>query len=234
MGTIYVLRNRLNGKCYVGQTILSVPSRILSHKKTRSAIGLAILKYGIQSFDITKLQIENDSLDECEIKLIRELNSMAPNGYNLSFGGQRRRTFSAISRERMRLSHLGKKATEEQRRKQSIALLGKPKSPDARLRMSEAQKGHAVSESTKKKLSSALMGHVPWNKGMKASEEHRRKNRDMHIGRKASPQTRAKMSASQKGKNTWSRGRKQSEEYKRRMSDIITAVWARKKSQEVA
>ena len=45
-------------------------------------------KYGVDNFVIEMIvEIPDDQIDEMEIKYIRELNTLAPNGYNLTTGG---------------------------------------------------------------------------------------------------------------------------------------------------
>jgi hypothetical protein len=50
MGIIYILENKLNGKCYVGQTILTFKERFGKHRHSNSIIGKALQKYGSENF----------------------------------------------------------------------------------------------------------------------------------------------------------------------------------------
>jgi group I intron endonuclease len=91
MGTIYVLRNRVNGKCYVGQTINTLRQRFAEHvysgNKRHSLIGQAILKYGKPAFVSCEYHVPMNLLDDFERALIKRLNSIAPAGYNIEGGG---------------------------------------------------------------------------------------------------------------------------------------------------
>lgn len=231
MGTIYVLRNTLNGKCYVGQTTRRISDRLYSHKKARSPIGLAILKYGDDTFEIHRFTVPELLLDLFETELIGRLNSTAPHGYNLSYGGQQHRRFSLESRERMRLSHVGKIQRPESIEKRILPLRGRKRPPEVIKAMHDYWTGRPILESTKEKISASLRGNIPWNKGKPQSKEHRTKNSISHIGIRPSQETRLKMSAARKGKpKPWLRGKIHSEEYKRRMSEILKTSWARRKA----
>lgn len=93
---IYIIKNSVNNKVYIGQSINSA-ERWLSHiynatyeqksdKKTQ-VIHRAMMKYGVDKFhyEIIEYQIEN--YDEREKYWISFYNSITPNGYNVSDGG---------------------------------------------------------------------------------------------------------------------------------------------------
>lgn len=86
---IYKLQNKINGKIYIGKTIKEVEQRIAEHLSTKSIIGNALRKYGLQSFDIFIMDLadDNEILNEKERYWIKTLNCKVPNGYNLTDGG---------------------------------------------------------------------------------------------------------------------------------------------------
>ena len=90
MGCIYMLISP-SGKCYIGKTINDVLQRWKQHRKKGSgctAIKNAIKKYGWENF--TKSVIDwapENGLDNLERYYIKLHNSMSPNGYNLTVGG---------------------------------------------------------------------------------------------------------------------------------------------------
>jgi hypothetical protein len=90
-GIIYKITSP-SGKVYVGQTIRSFEKRMQEHKDSKSscsAVKNAIDKYKDQmKYEIIEANIPQEQLDEREIHWIKELNSLAPNGYNLNTGGQ--------------------------------------------------------------------------------------------------------------------------------------------------
>lgn len=56
MGIIYLIKNKLNNKCYVGQTIRTIKKRWKEHcdsNRTGSILNNTILKYSPDNFDIT-------------------------------------------------------------------------------------------------------------------------------------------------------------------------------------
>lgn len=90
-----------NGKSYVGQTRnlrerLKLYLSAISFKKDKSAVDLAISEFGLDSISIDILAsptgLDGDDLllvlSILEIKYIRDLNTLSPNGYNMSIGGE--------------------------------------------------------------------------------------------------------------------------------------------------
>ena len=96
-GSIYIIKNKINRKVYVGQTIQGVTERISQHFKLlksnkNQAISKAIKKYGKEEFYFEILEegiSSRKKLNEKEEYYIRKYNSIVPNGYNLSPGGQK-------------------------------------------------------------------------------------------------------------------------------------------------
>lgn len=151
MGCIYIIRNTVNNKVYIGQTSQTMAERWQEHKYNAKAgkrgqpIYLAMRKYGIENFYIEELHANQDgeSLGELEIKYIAQFNSIAPNGYNVLAGGSKfigdhpmhrpeiRQMFSERFKgdknpakrpdvkEKIRQNALGKKASDETRKKMS-------------------------------------------------------------------------------------------------------------------
>tara|TARA_B110000240_G_C13405948_1_gene413117 strand:- start:32 stop:994 length:963 start_codon:yes stop_codon:yes gene_type:complete len=97
-GIIYKISSP-SGKVYVGQTIQKFNDRIRSHQRKGSectAISRAIQKYGDEmKYEIIEQDTPQEQLDEREIYWIKELNSLAPGGYNLTTGGQ----FNQVTQE---------------------------------------------------------------------------------------------------------------------------------------
>lgn len=112
MGYIYCLTSP-SGKMYIGQTKRSVEKRIKEHIKCDGNCILlerAITKYGISNFKIeTLIQVNDELLDNYEIRLIDLYNTQEPHGYNIKSGGNIGSSYSINSRERMRQSKLGEK-----------------------------------------------------------------------------------------------------------------------------
>lgn len=89
---IYIIKNRINSKVYVGQSI-NAAERFIKHckpsaAKDNSLIDKAIQKYGANNFwyEIIEEQIEN--YNERERYWISFYGSQVPNGYNIMPGGE--------------------------------------------------------------------------------------------------------------------------------------------------
>ena len=94
IGFIYIIRNTVNNKVYIGQTRTSIKQRWSEHirhaKYGNYPINRAIKKYGIDKFYIEILEICSvDKLDEREIFYIDLYKSYnKATGYNVSIGGK--------------------------------------------------------------------------------------------------------------------------------------------------
>lgn len=92
MAYIYGIKNRINDKWYVGQSIYFPKERwrmeIAGYESHNMVISKAIRKYGVENFDFTILEeIEEEKLDEREIYWVENKNSYL-GGYNSTRGGK--------------------------------------------------------------------------------------------------------------------------------------------------
>jgi hypothetical protein len=94
MNVVYKLT--INGKFYIGKTKKGLDHRLKQHisnainRRGKSPyLENAINKYGVESVNSTVLVTceTEEELAPLEIKFIAELNTLCPNGYNLSAGG---------------------------------------------------------------------------------------------------------------------------------------------------
>ena len=88
---IYKITNLINNKIYIGQTVH--PNKRWKEHQQRAKthydnypIHLAINKYGAKNFSFEILEW-TEQYDDEEARLIKEYNSISPNGYNLIEGG---------------------------------------------------------------------------------------------------------------------------------------------------
>lgn len=94
-GKIYIIRNDVNDKVYIGQTKRSIEKRFQEHTTLTEAkrslvLARAIQKYGADKFHVELLQdglTSTEALDAAEIRYIKEFGSIAPDGYNVTEGG---------------------------------------------------------------------------------------------------------------------------------------------------
>ena len=92
-GVIYLIRNLLNGKCYVGQTahFIQRKSKYKHGKSHTPHLNNVINKYGFHAFKIEILEVcPIEDLWAREQFWIATLNTFH-NGYNLTKGGEGRR-----------------------------------------------------------------------------------------------------------------------------------------------
>ena len=118
---IYMHKNKINGKMYIGQTCQTIEKRAQSngnHYKSCSLFYKAIQKYGWNNFEHIILKenltlIEANYWEEWYIKFFHtHIEDPLCNGYNLKKGGFNKQ-LSQNTKEKIRLSHIGKKASEQ-------------------------------------------------------------------------------------------------------------------------
>lgn len=88
---IYLIKNKINGKLYVGQSV-DYKHRWEQHvsaarHEPRCVIDQAIKKYGENNFELEELYHQISNYNHMEKELIQSYNSLIPNGYNVSLGG---------------------------------------------------------------------------------------------------------------------------------------------------
>jgi predicted GIY-YIG superfamily endonuclease len=88
-GTIYIIKNKLNGKVYIGQTTQSVFVRWNAHKRLNNTIISKALKNNINNFEFIEFLtcFSKEELNFWEKEFIKQFNSIAPFGYNQTTGG---------------------------------------------------------------------------------------------------------------------------------------------------
>lgn len=154
-GYIYKIQNEITNQIYIGQTTQNLSIRFKQHEyqsryecKRYSYLHKAINKYGISNFSI-KLLCKADNQQELnnrEAFCIRIFNSYAPINYNLKTKFSGRGTLSPETRiklsnahtgkirgphkpetkEKIRLSNIGKKRSKEICEKLSLRRTGQP------------------------------------------------------------------------------------------------------------
>lgn len=95
MGCIYKITNCINQKLYIGLTINDAETRFKKHKSMIysngcSALYEAFKKYGVENFMVETICFSSNKkeLMSLEKYYISELNTVSPNGYNLTSGGE--------------------------------------------------------------------------------------------------------------------------------------------------
>lgn len=126
LGEIYIITNTVNNKRYIGQTLshklntkiyrpFGSTRRLNQHtsdalnntkKKQCSYLNNAIRKNGKDKFTVALIEycLPEDANNR-EIHLIKEYNTLYPNGYNLTEGGNKGPTLQGQKEKLMRKSH---------------------------------------------------------------------------------------------------------------------------------
>jgi len=108
---IYKSTNKITGKIYIGQTTHTLDKRIKGHIKeskieSNRPFMLSINKYGEDNFEFETIDSADnlDELNDKEIYWINFYNSVSPNGYNVTGGGQ--------GKKMIKTKELGKRISE--------------------------------------------------------------------------------------------------------------------------
>ena len=181
---VYLARNLINGKCYIGITSKSLQERKLAHLRTSNlkhpkyVFHKAIKKYGMQNFEFSELCkfASEDEGKEKEVEYIKSVNTFIPCGYNMTLGGE--------GVKGHRFNH-----SQDVRNKISQAMRGVKKSPVAVANMRIAQKKRSchkrkpMSEESRRRISLALRNRIR----RPLTDEVKEKIRMSLSGRKSDP-----------------------------------------------
>lgn len=190
MPTIYQIKNKANGKCYVGSAA-QVNKRWNSHRSLLNkgshhspALQRAWVKYGSNEFEFAILEqvVDAQGVIAREQHWIDTLRAAHPrHGYNVAPAAGTR---------------AGVPQPEAMKERYRLERAGVPKSAETRRKMSEAAKGRPKSEA------------------------HRQKLREAAQRQFADPAARAAAAEKQRGKPCPMKGRKHTDEARARMSEI--------------
>ena len=178
MGIIYLARNIKNDKKYVGYTGKTLERRRKEHEDDAWRTGgswcfqRALAKYGTLAFEWRVLcHTTDDNWQERERQWIKFMESKAPNGYNLTDGGDGIPNMSQEIRDKISKANKGR------------SIIGrKPLSPETRMKISKTKKEHPCyhTEEFKERMRIFFTGRV-------FTEEHRRKISEAKTGKKGKP-----------------------------------------------
>jgi len=168
---IYKLVNKVNEKCYIGQTN-NIKRRIRRHKNDSRTSSLllykAIRKHGWENFKYKIIEKcdSREELDDLEFHYIKQYRSRQyQNGYNLTDGGYGSNGFIITDEYRKKLSDSLKgrvftrehckqisKGKKESYIKENHPNYGKHHSKEIKAKISKSHKGKIISEETKTKI----------------------------------------------------------------------------------
>jgi len=209
MGVVYICKNKINNKVYVGQTVRKLKERIYDHLnktklKKNNHFHNALKKHGKENFvwEILEENIKEEDLDDKEIFYIKKYESYKKEkGYNSLIGGKSNRiSLNKEVREKMSIKRL--KNMEENRKKYN----GFAMSPSTREKMSKSRIGTSMCEGAKEKLRKANIGKK------KITKEQIEKLRKVNIGKRHKEESKIKMSESKTGEKNHFFGKNHSDE----------------------
>lgn len=174
IGGVYIIRNKANGKQYVGSSI-DVPRRWTEHQLELEAgrhsnqyLQRAWNKYGPKGFEFTMVkECRPEELLNREQAWMDSVKPFGSRGYNNSrtAGNCLGVKHTRLARERMAQAKrgkpsmfLGRRHTEEAKAKNRVAHLGKKVPPEVVQRIANANRGKKRTEATRERLRQAQLG----------------------------------------------------------------------------
>lgn len=232
--TIYVLKNKINNKVYIGQTWKLLIERWNNGKGYLGCrhMNYAINKYGKNNFyyQILTFCSTQKTANYWEEYFINKYDSVI-NGYNLKKGGSTGK-HSEESKRLTSQSLLGRKFSDEHKKKIANGRVGKKHTEETKKIISKLKIGTKMPQSHKNKMSIRMIGNSYRKgigstfKGKKHTEEAKEKNRLAHTGNKnpnpnfgksRSEETKKKISEALKGKSL-------TEETKKKLSEATKGL----------
>lgn len=232
---LYVITSP-NGKQYVGVTTQSLARRMSGHrtaarKGSSNPLHCAIRKHGWESMVVEMLDpsVDLEHLHMEERRLIAELNTMSPHGYNLTAGGE---------------GTLNHTVTEEHKRALGAAMSERWKDPEFIAMRKQKAREHAASRSPEQKAVFIAGGRAYWTperlaerasavsqkqKLLWADPEYREKNAARLVERNRSDEMRAAASAAAKITRA-----SQTPERRKEIAALAVAARAKKRAEHEA
>jgi hypothetical protein len=196
MAEIYCIKNTVNGKLYIGQTVRDKKSRWNSHvcdaMSGRDSMPLhsAIRKYGKENFTLrTIATCGSENLDWLECVFIALYGTQnRDKGYNRTMGGDGLKNPSAEVRKKMADAKRGKQMNKW--------------NESARAKLSASKTGVKTSEKHRAAVKAGWAARLanPNIAKRKHGEEAKAKMREAAKGRKPTAEAKEKMSAAKRGK----------------------------------
>jgi group I intron endonuclease len=166
---VYLLRNTVNNKVYVGQTVQTLTARWKQHRHDAKRFGYpiccALKKYGCGTFEISELGIASTQEDLNNLECLWIILLHAGNkqfGYNIREGGanghlsDETKAKMSVVRKGKSNGRLGTHHSEEtkaQMRQIHSTRIRQPHSSETKAKISNAHKGKFLSPEHKMKIS---------------------------------------------------------------------------------
>lgn len=162
--SVYVLRNTVNGMCYVGRTLdryaTQRRNQHLNSSSRNPYIPLDIAKFGHESFEFNIIHkgLFLKDADRIESQTVKRLDCMHPNGYNCTDNGKSTGRICEDSRRIRSESKKGENNPMYGKKGHLHNRYGKTFSDNHRRKLSESHRGQRSSPETEFKP-----GHKPHN-----------------------------------------------------------------------
>ena len=242
-GIIYLVKNKVNGKCYIGQTYKKngfkdrygvkcnqslVEGFYKAHKNNNSSSDIILKdmeKYGLDAFEVNECidyafsKTELDIKEKTYISIYKSMISNSYNnyyvgGYNKTSGGSGVKDYEWSEESKQKLKEI--KNTPEALERSREAAKKENLSPETLKKRSESLKGHNVSDNTKSLISDCI--EKMWEDGKYNSEEVRK---NMSEGQKRRWEDKDnKIKASEASKKCW-----EDDNYREKISEKIKKKW---------
>ena len=242
-GIIYLVKNKVNGKCYIGQTYKKngfkdrygvkcnqslVEGFYKAHKNNNSSSDIILKdmeKYGLDAFEVNECidyafsKTELDIKEKTYISIYKSMISNSYNnyyvgGYNKTSGGSGVKDYEWSEESKQKLKEI--KNTPEALERSREAAKKENLSPETLKKRSESLKGHNVSDNTKLLISDCI--EKMWEDGKYNSEEVKK---NMSEGQKRRWEDKDnKIKASEASKKCW-----EDDNYREKISEKIKKKW---------
>ena len=242
-GIIYLVKNKVNGKCYIGQTYKKngfkdrygvkcnqslVEGFYKAHKNNNSSSDIILKdmeKYGLDAFEVNECidyafsKTELDIKEKTYISIYKSMISNSYNnyyvgGYNKTSGGSGVKDYEWSEESKQKLKEI--KNTPEALERSREAAKKENLSPETLKQRSESLKGHNVSDNTKLLISDCI--EKMWEDGKYNSEEVRK---NISEGQKRRWEDKDnKIKASEASKKCW-----EDDNYREKISEKIKKKW---------
>ena len=169
---IYKIKNKIDGKMYIGQTTKTLERRWYAHCRAESDcryLKHAIQLHGKESFEVSIIArcSSIEEMNHRETYYIKLFKAIAPNGYNLTTGGDNKKVSGET---KLKQSESMKKAWQE-KRDNWPSRNGQTNSEASKLKVADSLRGIKHTEDRNKKQSETRKQRckdgdiVVWNKG---------------------------------------------------------------------
>lgn len=221
MHTLYKLTFK-SGKCYIGQTTRKMRTRFTQHRAdanrgSKLPVHCAWRAHGEPDLQVIGSYDSHEELHQAEIEAIASHNTLAPNGYNVGFGGETSPAKNPDVAKKIAERAKGRKHSETST--WSNAVKTRWEDEESRDRMLNGMRASWDNEERRKAASERIK--AMWAKRREEGWSMPESTKQKLAERKVSDETKAKMSAAAKGKKKAPR----SEKTRAKLAEATAKAW---------